>query len=421
MARTLTPVDAHALMNALVKQATGQQNITVVDTSTFVSAGETVLATGVENTLNALSMVIGRTFMAVRPYDAKLRLINALNTDAYTTRMRKISVYSKDALPSGDLNTNLYTNLYNGIGDIKTTTPVENVGSMWEQNKPVVLEMNFGGRSAWDDSLTVYEDQLKVAFRGENEFNALVSGIMTAKENDIEFQKEAFNRAVVLNQIAGRIALEGTLINGGAVNLTKAFNDKFGTSFTSAQLRSTYLTDFLAFLTSTIKQYSKKLEIPNVNHHWNPSKTVDGTTYTSLVRHTPRNRQKLFLYEPIFIDSEAQVFSQVFNPQYLNVENYEGVMYWQSEGVGIDNAGINVTPAIPTAGGTQTTGDNVTKDYIVGILFDEDAMMVDYQLEDAKTTPVNARHSYYNIWWHFWKNMINDFTENAVVFYMEDE
>lgn len=88
MARTLTPVDAHNIMNALVKQATGQQAITAVDTSSFVSAGELVLATGVENTLNALSMVIGRTLMAVRPYRAKLMLINALNTNAYTTRLR---------------------------------------------------------------------------------------------------------------------------------------------------------------------------------------------------------------------------------------------------------------------------------------------------------------------------------------------
>lgn len=421
MARTLTPVDAHNIMNALVKQATGQQAITAVDTSSFVSAGELVLATGVENTLNALSMVIGRTLMAVRPYRAKLMLINALNTNAYTTRLRKISVYAKDAIPAGDLNTNLYTNLYNGMGDVKQTTPVENVGSMWEQNKPVVLEMNFGGRSAWDESLTIYEDQLKIAFRSEADFNALVSGIMTAKENDIEFTKEAFNRMVVLNQIAGRIALEGTKINGGAVNLTSAFNTRFGTSYTSAQLRTTYLTDFLAFFVSVFKQYSRKFEIPTVNHHWTPTKTVDGTQYTSLIRHTPRDRQKAFLYEPLFIDAEAQVMPKIFNPEYLNVDNYEGVMYWQAEGVGIDNAGINVTPAIPDENGQTTASDPVEIPYIVGILFDEDAMMVDYQLESADSTPINARHKYRNIWWHFWKNAINDFTENAVVFYMADE
>lgn len=421
MARTLTPKDGYALMNLLVKQATGQQSITVVDTSSFVSAGELVMATGMENTLNALSLVIGRTMVAVRPYNAKLKLINALNSGVYSNRIRKLSVYSKDAKPAGDLNTDLYTNLYNGIGDIKVTSPVENVGSEWEQDKPVVLECNMGGRTAWDVELTVYPDQFANAFRDVNAFNELVSAIMTSKQNEIEFQKEAFNRAVVLNQIAGRVSLEGTLINGGAVNLTKAFNDYYGTSYSSNDLRTTYFTDFLAFFVSTIKQYSRKLEIPTVNHHWCPTKTVDGVQYTSLVRHTPRDRQRLFLYEPLFINAESQVFPEVFHENYLKMENYEGVMYWQAEGVGIDNAGINVTPAIPQANGEQTAGDPVELDYVVGILFDEDAMMVDYQLEASETTRLNARHRFYNIWWHFWKNMINDFTENAVVFYMADE
>ena len=421
MARTLTPKDGYALMNLLVKQATGQQSITVVDTSSFVSAGELVMSTGMENTLNALSLVIGRTMVAVRPYNAKLKLINALNSGVYSNRIRKLSVYSKDAKPAGDLNTDLYTNLYNGIGDVKVTSPVENVGSEWEQDKPVILEMNFGGRTAWDVELTVYPDQFANAFRDVNAFNELVSAIMTSKQNEIEFQKEAFNRAVVLNQIAGRVSLEGSLINGGAINLTKAFNDHYSTSYSSNDLRTTYFTDFLAFFVSTIKQYSRKLEIPSVNHHWCPTKTVDGVQYTSLVRHTPREKQKLFLYEPLFINAESQVFPEVFHENYLKMENYEGVMYWQAEGVGIDNAGIKVTPAIPQANGVQTAGDPVELDYVVGILFDEDAMMTDFQLESAETTRLNARHRFYNIWWHNWKNMVNDFSESAVVFYMADE
>ena len=73
MARALTPQDCHVIMNSLVEEATGQQaSIVATDTSSFVAAGETVLNTGVENTLNALSIVLGRTFMAVRPYQAKL-------------------------------------------------------------------------------------------------------------------------------------------------------------------------------------------------------------------------------------------------------------------------------------------------------------------------------------------------------------
>ena len=39
MARVLTPQDGYVIMNDLVKQATGQENIKVTDLSSFVSAG----------------------------------------------------------------------------------------------------------------------------------------------------------------------------------------------------------------------------------------------------------------------------------------------------------------------------------------------------------------------------------------------
>ena len=53
------------------------------------------------------------------------------------------------------------------------------------------------------------------------------------------------------------------------------------------------------------------------------------------------------------------------------------------------------------------------------MLFDEDALMVDYQLEASNTTPLEARKRYRNIWWTFSKNSINDFTENAVIFLLD--
>lgn len=47
MARTLTPIDVYAIVNAMVEEATGQQaTLQAVDTSSFIAAGETILATG---------------------------------------------------------------------------------------------------------------------------------------------------------------------------------------------------------------------------------------------------------------------------------------------------------------------------------------------------------------------------------------
>lgn len=422
MARALTPVDVHALMNLLVKQATGQEDIDVVDASSFVSAGEMVLATGTENVLNSLSIVLGRTFMAVRPYQAKLMIINALNTDLYTSRMRKISFYSRDAQASGDFNTQLFTNLADGYDngengvDAVTGDPVS-TKSMWVQNPAVPLEMNFAGQSVWEDSTTIYEYQLKTAFRSEEEFSQFVSGIMTEKGNDIESQKEAFNRMAILNHIAAVYDLDAASANGRAINLTAAFNERFGTSYTSAQLRSTYLKEFLAFFVATFKLQSRYMTYRSAKYHWSPAKTVGGKSYT-LLRHTPYDRQRVLLYQPLFTEAEALVLPEIFRPGYLDLETqYEGIDYWQS----VDSPSeIDVVPAIPTDGGAQTAGDPVNLKYVVGMIFDADAIMVDYQLERSYSTPLEARKAYRNIWWSFSKNAISDLTENAIIFYMED-
>ena len=415
MGRVLTTKDAYSIVNLMVKEATGQDaTIQAVDSSTFVSVGETLLASGVENTLNTLALVLGRTFMAVRPYEAKLRIINALNSGIYANRMRKISFYSREAVIDGASNTDLKTNFATGYDNGSNSG--NSTASMWEQNQPVPLELNFGGSSEWQDVTTVYEKQLQVAFRSEAEFIDFVSGIMTEKGNDIESQKEAFNRMTLLNFMAGVIELNQ---GSSVINLTAAFNAKFNTSYSTVQLQTTYLKEFLEFFVATVKTISDDLEYRSNKYHWSPTKTVGGVSYT-LLRHTPKSRQKMVMYKPFWNDAESMVMPEIFNDQYLNIDNFEGIQFWQNAN---DGAAIDVLPAIPDVSDpTEQTAAAaaVSKDYVLGMIFDEDAIMVDYQMDEAAVTPKEARKHYHNIWWTFRKNAINDFTENAVIFIMED-
>lgn len=424
MARNLTPQDCHVLMNELVHMATGRNDIKVVDTSSFVSAGETVLQSGMENTLNALSLLIGRTFMAVRPYDARLNIINNIDTNGFTGRLRKISFYSRDALASGDWNTQLNgANLKTGAtnGEIVNTDASKSATkSMWEQNQPIPLEMNFSGMSVWEDSTTIYQNQLKQAFRSESEFAQFISGVMTEKANDIESQKEAFNRMTLLNRIGMSYAIK-TTVPSGAINLTKKFNEKFGTSYTSAELRTTYLEEFLKFFVSEFKIVSDRMVDRSALYHWTADKVIDETTY-KMLRHTPKELQRLILFNPLFTEAEAQVFPTIFNDRYLKIDNYEGVNYWQS----IDTPeSVKIKCAIPDVtnsnGGLQTVSAEVNLPYVVGCLYDRDALMTQFYLESSAVTPLEARKRFYNTWWTFGRNAINDATENFVLFYMEDE
>lgn len=411
--RVLTPTDAYALINAIAEEATGQQNtLQAVNLSTFVSVGETILRTGTENTLNAISLVLGRTIVAVRPYKARLSIVN-VDDGLYANRIRKISYMARYAEPSGAFNTNLYTNLAMGYdnGDNSGAS----VPSMWEQNQPVPLEFNFGGSSVWDYHTTIYEDQLKEAFKDPESFIRFVEGYLTEAANDVETQKEAFNRACLLNYIAGIYDLNG--VNGAALDLTAGFNAyNGGTTYTRAQLLTTYRKEFTAYFVQLIKTISDTLENRSKKYHWSPTKTINGVTY-ELLRHTPKDDQRFMLLKSFWRMAEANVLPEIFNDQYLKIDNFEGVEFWQNE---LNPESISVTPAIPDTADptTQIAGTAVALDYVLGVIYDKDAMLTSFQLDEVLSTPVEARKKYRNVFTHIKRNIINDFTENGILLYM---
>lgn len=433
MARNYNVQDAYDVVNAMLDNIQGlTQSLTVVDTASFIDAGEVLKSMPTEDTLNALSIVIGRTLVAVRPYDAKLRVFNAIDNGIYTNRMRKISYYSTDPEYVGSINNQLHINHADGFdnGRNGTQTPAPgtppeypdgftSAASMWTQEYKHPLEINFGGSSAYQARLTLPEDALERAFRSEDEFLRFYNGILTDKANDIEQMKESFNYALLDNVIGATYAM-----NHGrqVVNLVKAYNDAFGTSLRKADLLGQYFVEFLEFFVSQIRKTSDLLTHRTSAFHQPVSQTFNGVSQ-SILRHTPKDRQKMIMYNPLWIDAQARIYPEVFNEQYLKVENFEAVDFWQNFN---DPEGVNVIPSYPdyvTTDGSGTTIDKsaaVEVPFVVGMIFDEDAIMTDFQLERTAVSPLEAAKLYRNTIWHIRRNYIFDATENIVLFIMED-
>ena len=425
MAKTLNPLDIHSLINDIVAQTTGESAIGAITSDDFVSVGETGTARQYENTLGALYQIIGKMIVATRPYNGKLRIIDASDEGPYTQLRRKISYYAKPSDPSGYWNTQLYTNLAAGYDN--GTNPVggvdQSTGSMWVQNPAMPLEMDFYSHNTWDDTLTTYLNQLKVAFRDEGEFARFIDGVITEKSNDIEQQREAYRRMTLLSYMAGLYDVDTVGSTGQAINLTAAYNAKFntgGTPVTTQALLTTNFKEFLEFLVSTIKQLSNMLEYRTISNHWSVPKTVGADTF-HILRHTPKDRQKLILYRPLLIDAQARIFPEIFNPEFLNIDNYEGVDFWQSEASPME---INVTPSIPDVAGTnsglQTTGSAVNLTHVIGVMYDEDAVWDSNIFEDSLTSPIEAKKGYYNTIWHINHGSYIDYTEKGILLYMAD-
>ena len=420
MPRRLTTTDGYAFINAMASEMFGQNaTIQAIDESTFASVGESILQAGTENVINTLSLVASRNLIAIRPYKAKFRLMNALDSGMFSNRVRKISYYAKNATPTGASNTQLFTNLAMGFdnGQNPSGGTPQSTESMWLQSTPVTWQSWFGGGIEWQYPYTLYENALKLAFRNGAEFAEFLNGFLVSCANDIETEKEAFSRMVVLNAIAGVADLTASM-PGSFVNLTAEFNAKFLTSYTTAQLQTTYLSEFLAFFVAFFKTTSDMLENRSIKYHWSPAKTVGGVSYV-LPRQTKKADQRCMMIAKFWNDAEALVLPQIFNPQYLNIDSFEKVDYWQNIN---DPMAIDVTPAIPdvSAPAAQTVGARVQLSNVLGILYDKDAMMVDFHLESVESTPLEARKHYRTIWNTINKNPIWDATENFVVFYMAD-
>lgn len=416
MARQLTPKDAHTIENSLVRQMTGQATITATDASSFVSTGEFLLNNGVENVFNALATMLTRTLIAARPYTAKLNMIQAENESEYASRFRKISYYAQDADPAGNFNTDLFTNLAAGYtsGDNSSNS----AKSQWEQHPGKPLQMTFGGVSVWQDCITQYEDAVKYAFQNESEFNRFLGGLITEKENDIESQKEAWNRLAILQHIAATYAYSQespARAEGSVIDLTAAFNARFNTTYTRADLLGVHLKEFLAFFVAEVKNVSDFMRERSSRLHWPVSVTENSIKY-SILRHTPYDRQRIILYAPLFREAESLVLPEIFHDELLDIDKqYEGVNFWQSPS---DRAAVKITPAITNTSGVQVAGSAVDLPYVVGMIFDRDALMTSYHLERIRTTPIEARKAYFNTWYSMARNIISDPTENTVLFIM---
>lgn len=393
MANVLTPVDVYALMNAVVSQATGRTDLAVVDTTTFASVGEIVLRTGTENTLNAISTVIGKTIFSVRPYKGKLESLRVAQ-QRWGGQVRKIINLYDEAEKSDDWNTNLSQNALDDGNSV----------DMYKIRKPKAVQLNFYGTKVLQKHITRFRDQLALAFHNEDEFIRFIDSVMVEFSNEIELLNEAKSRTTLLNFMAGISSMGLT-----SVDLVAEYNNEYGTQYTRAQLLSTYIESFMKFVAAEIKIYSSRLTDMSTLYHANL------TGYNKIMRHTPKERQKMVMYEPIFIKTQAEVYSGLFNPEYLDIGSFEGVNYWQSQST---PTAINVKPNIldVSTGASKDADVAVELDYVLGILFDEEACGVMPQFDYSSTTPFNSAGGYYNMYMHWRFNSYCDYTENAVLF-----
>lgn len=397
MANSITPWDAYTLINAMVEQATGRKTSAAIDTSSFVTVGETILRTGTENVLKAISTMVGRTIFSARPYRSTLSSVITSDT-RWGIQTRKITPLRLAAEQSENWNTEQNPNQ---LADGQSV-------DMYKIKAPKAIQLNFYGTKLLQRHITRFQDQLSPAVTNESEFMRFWDAVMIEFANETEVENEAKTRATILNFMAGLISM-----NLGVIDMVADYNATYGTEYTRAELMTTYLEEFMKHVAAQIVIYSDFLKDMSVLNHANI------TGYEQIQRHSPKSRQKMLMYNPFFQNAKANVYSSLFNPDYLNIGDFEGVNYWQNQQ---ERTAINVTPNIlnVATGASVTASAAVTHPYVLGLLYDEEALGVNPQFSYASTTPFNSAGEYYNMYLHWRFNAYNDFTENAILFVLGD-
>lgn len=395
MANSTSWRDAYTLMEDLAEQCTGQTSIRVSNTKDFVSVGETVLRTGVDNVLNAISMLVSRTIISARPYRQKLDILRT--TEArWGGQVRKVVPLYMGYEESQDANTDLNpTQLADGA-----------VTHVYSIKNPKVVQLNFYGSQKLQKHITRYRDQLASAFQSEAEFMAFIDGVMIEYANEIELANENKARATLLNAMAGIINYQ----DARTIDLVYEYNQKNRTTYTRDDLfKAANISDFMKFVASEIKIYSQRLTDFTALYHSNI------TGYDPILRHTPKSLQKMVMYNPVFIEAESEVYSGLFNPEYLNIGDFEGVNFWQDPN---DPTAIKILPNIlnESTGASEDAANAIEQDFVLGMLFDEEALGILPQFDYTATTPLDAARGLWHIYSHWRFNTYTDYTENMIVF-----
>lgn len=401
---TLNFEQVSTVLTSIVKQATGQTVLTPTDTGSFVSVAQVALRADRDSVMQAISNVLARTIFSIRPYSAKFEGL-MMDTFRWGGMMRKLSIADSDWAddPAYD---------WPAVWDAGQTPPSGDGQSIdpWTIKKPNILQTNFYGASVYYDHMTIFEDQLETAFTGPEQLGSFLSLLMTNLSNRLELSNEGLRRGLVANAI-GAVIDENQ--SDRIVHLLTEYNTQAG--FTTPLTPTTVyqpanFAPFMKWVYSRVAQISDLMTEMSVKYQ-----TV--ITGKPVLRHTPYQDQRIYLFAPARHDIDARVLADTYHDNYLRYSDVESVNYWQS--INTPDT-VNITPSYTSTSGVLVTPQSaVTQANVFGCMFDRDAMGMTMVKTRILPSPVNGAGLYRQIFCHAERRVVFDNTEKVVVLLLD--
>lgn len=384
---TMSFEDASAILNNIRQQVTGETSIAPVNTAEFVSVGTTLLQTGYDPVLNAITQMVTKTIFSIRPYSRKFGGIK-VDSEMWGAIVRKLAIADK----AWEANEEF---------DLVDGQSIDH----YKVSKPDVLELKFYGAEDFAKHYTIFKDQLNNAFTGVAEFSRFMSMVVQNVSDMIEQNFESIARMIIANYVGGK-----KVANNGVIHLLTEYNAETGLSLTTTTVFApANFGDFMkwvyariATLTSLMTERSTEFQI--------------NVTGKPITRHTPFEYQKVYLYAKLLNDMNARVLADTFHYDFIEYADVEAVNYWQSIETPM---AIDVTPNYLDTDGSIKTGATQNITNLVGVIFDREALGYTVMNEWSATTPLNASGGYWNTFYHFLLKWWVDYSEKGIILLLD--
>lgn len=385
----LTAKQIYTIVNEIASQAMGATAIKVVDNTSLIALGNTILGSNdtKNNFINTLTDRIGRTIVSFREYHSHFPDFERDSIE-WGNILQKLKV----AMPEAEEDQSY--NLVDG-------TSVD----QYKINKAKVEQLLFTTETPWQTHITVHLEQLEKAFVSATDMGTFISGMFGEVQNRIELAMENLSMNCVNNYIA-ELELQRTQSPNRKIRLLTEYKDKTGVDHTTEPLTALDDEEFLKYFVRRVNSISSTMEYMTKGmFNSGPDGSQTGNNYT---RHTPKSEQNLMLFIDLVNALKTNVNSKSFNMEQVAIDiPFKTVPFWQSM----------KTPTeiqVKTASGASST---VT--LVMGFLFDREALGTFKKKYKSLTSPVNAAGQYYNVFYHMITMYFNDLTENAVLFTLE--
>ncbi len=377
----------YEFVNETVKEVLGDEAIVQEDLSNVVDIGNAVFdGNAFDKYVRSLVNHIGRVIFVNRKYNGSAPSV-LMDGWEYGSILQKIS----SEMPEAEEN--------------ESWELID--GASYDPNifrKPVAEQKFFNKKTTFEIDRSITEKQVKQSFSSAEQLNGFISMLYNEVDKAMTVMTDNLIMRTINNYTGETLhnafptgTYTGTHIR--AVNLLAEYNTQYGTQLTKDKC----MVDpaFIRFAAYRMGLYKDRLA--RISTLFN----IGGAQ-----RFTPNDMLHFVTLSDFNTAANIFLQSDVYHNDYVRLPKSETVPFWQ--GSGTDYSFSNVS-AINVK---TTSGDTVSIDGVLGVMFDRDALGV-ANFERRITTNYNPKAEFTNYFYKQDAQYFNDLNENFVVFFVQ--